>query len=564
MNEQPLFDKLMEAREAAESWAKHCRAKEIELKRALAEVGVRGERIEELETTVARYKRHKEEQDYRIRVLEAELEAERAGNVPVDPPEPEPTPVPPFDQPGAPVLMPGPFGAVHRGSESFGYGALPRNLAAMLDPVPQYEIPTRAECHWIVGDDGARSNDGAQVFVPRDSASGDVIGTVYRKHVERGGPLPCRIGIDTANAGRAIAGGQWNAQAPHSIVGGGPVQVELVGLRSDAEVSASWSNAYAYVEHLGLYNLFLRGAKDSFAIRAMQRAGRIFIDGCTILEHPEIAAKRRASGRTADYTSGLHCKNYESLVVANMDQRRTKGDEEPVKFIEHVLYPKGSRGGGLFVLHNYFIGGNRTGCQQRPDGPDDQSFPESALGHRGDIVFMGNLSEGWGWDHEGSNGGQWLTAWQCPFGDVAFLNNRLVNGRYGGLGAAAQQDYRNVYNTQGRPLNRVHLWGNDIDTARSPRPSIAVTGANEVHLWGGNKISPGSRPMEVDTQWGHEKHGIKSGSLSIHAPDDIPVFTYSPQARKVVPVTPPEVAVRGSAWSQSPDGQEKAAKAVAG
>lgn len=487
---------------------------------------------------------------------------------PTDPPEdPKPAPLPPEDPAKHPIIRhtmtPGPLGRPHRGSASWDFGHLPEGLRERIKPVPFYEIPTRADCHYIITDDRVDAEDGT--YWPRLHPNADSIRDCYRDFTAKGGKGICRIGLDCGNAGRAQMGGQHGVNDPWSVVdhmSHRNVKIDLVGLREDAEVSVGWASQFAYVEHLGLYNLFLRGAKDSFAIRATRRHGRIFIDGCTMLEHPEITAKWKASGRTADYTSGLHIVNYLSLVVANMDQTRTKNGSLPVKFIEHNLYPKGSRQDGLYVLHNRFQGGNRTATQQRPDGPADQSFPESALGHRGPIVFMGNYSEDYGFDHAGNNGGQWLTAWQAPLDIVVFALNKLVNGKYGGLAASAQEDYRNVYGPSGRPIAEAHFWANDIDTKASARPSIVCSGVGEIHLWGLNKISPGSRPFEIDSRWSHDKHGIKSGDLFIYAEGDLVPHRYNPETDKVEITGRQVVKGYGQRWVSTPDGIDALARAV--
>ena len=492
-------------------------------------------------------------------------------------PEPGPEPVPVPEKPEKPAPVPvepadrhpiksgpkdaGPIG-LHRGSDSWTYDHLPADLAARLNPVKHYEIPTRSMCHWIVGDDGARSNDGGSVFIPRDS-EGNVLKAIYRRHVELGKPLPCRIGVDTNSVGRGTFGGQWGTGSGISVLSpdGAGIRCEIVGLKEGAEGIISWSSDHGFVEHLGLYNMFLRGTPNHMAVLCNDKQGDIFLDGSVVLEDAEFRREYLAWGARSRYQSGLHFKNWRYFLYANADTTKGKymdGGPENSSWNEHILYAKFSYSDGLDVFHNNFIGGNRTAVQIRPDGFDEdhpEAIEASHRGFEGNITFMGNRADGYGWDHYdgtgGSNGGgQVLTAWQCPRHDVSFISNEITDARYGCLGAVTQAEdtfyggrwvKRNTPNPDGYSLKRVNVYGNKCSNPRASRGNSVFAGVQELHFYEGNDIigPDAARGIVVDNEWAMEKHDVRSQNVILHpGAHDLKLMTFDKAQDKVVPLNP--------------------------
>ena len=180
----------------------------------------------------------------------------------------------------------------------------------LLPSFPQYRIPTLDDCHWTIENGVAQSRHGLD-----DIDDEHLVGAAYRASIEAGHVLPIRFCVYD-NAGQAVFGGGYSQYGNRSIFvrdGEGylPLEAEFVGLTDTAEMQIGWDVKWGKLEHLGLYNIGLRGPNDSFIIRANSGIGTLIIDGCWWLasrsyapgESMQAAVMRRACTLTSGIRS---------------------------------------------------------------------------------------------------------------------------------------------------------------------------------------------------------------------------------------------------------------------
>ena len=235
-----------------------------------------------------------------------------------------------------------------------------------LPDFPEYRIPTRQDCDWVIEGGRAESTHGLETIVDER-----LVGLAYRASVAASHPLPVTFCV-VDNAGEAVFGGGYSRSSNRSVFietedGFENLQAEFLGLTDTAEVQVSWDTKWGRVDYLGLFNIGLRGPNDSFVIRANSGIGRLIIDGCWWLAHTEFAQR---GGRHA---SGMHIDNWDLLVWRRHKWRGETPESPGINLREHSGYLKSSNG-ETWIVQNDLRGGNRTGFQIRPQ-PSNNDRP---------------------------------------------------------------------------------------------------------------------------------------------------------------------------------------------
>lgn len=464
------------------------------LARALHAEGDADAKVSKLEAESARIAAAlRESRTERDRVVRIRKDLQRRYEEALKPPPPPVEPDPPSDELEA-YLASMPF-------------------ADKIPALPEYRIPTEADCHWVIEAGVARSTKGLP-NIPATEA-GDVAGTAYRASMAAGHELPIVFGV-VDDGGRMFGGGLWYHSNEFSLtheIGGQwqAIEFEVVGLTDTAEVRLGWGARWGMVEHVGAFNIGLRGASDSFVIRANDPVGTVILDGCWFL--PGI----REDGSAQNHASGLHMDQWGTAILRRTKWRGKQPGTPGINLREHVFYLKSSRG-QTWIVENDLKGGNRTGFQIRPE-PANQAEPI------GPVVIALNHSDGYGWNHGMSggsfDGGSAITVWTNPRSDTFVLGNRITDAKYGCLVLAGQDPARNWLNENGFPIHEVWVWDNVFENSQQGRPATlpkrgaaSVTAVERLH-WGPNDLQLGAR-LTLNSRWGMERHGIANGEVLLY------------------------------------------------
>ncbi len=391
-------------------------------------------------------------------------------------------------------------------------------FANRLPDLPEYTIPTRADCEWIIQDGRAVSQRGLASVAGVDDPGQltfYVLAEAYRASIAAGHELPIDFGV-VGNAGHLSMAAGWNSQPRRLTI---PLEegkyadlsLNIVGLSDDAEVQIGWGTQYGFVRSLGLYNIGIRAPKDSFAIRANDGIGTFIADGCWILNgtDPE-------TGQMITHASGIHMDKWDVLVLRNFKWRGKTPEDIGFKCREHLFYLKSSRG-LTWILDNNLMGGNRTGFQIRPG--NDVAGSEMP---RGPVVIAGNYAEGldlagnpsgYGWNNgetgETFDGGSCITVWSNPMAPTFIVGNRILDAKYGCLSVTGQPFgfggvNRNWYNAHDRPHDDVFIYGNEFENMQRGRAdnlprrgAVSLSATTRLHLYG-NDIDG---TLTLDNEW---------------------------------------------------------------
>lgn len=445
-------------------------------------------------------------------------------------------------------------------------------FAEKMPRVPQYEKPTREDCHWILEAGFARSTRGLPDVPFRDGA---VSGDAYRASIAAGHELPITFGV-VGDGGRFVGGGLDYHNKSWSITSmqngrWADVSFRIVGLSPDAECGLGWNKNWGAVDSVEAHDIGIRGPNDSFIIRANDGVNRAILDGCWWLTRRGVPMDQVA------HASGLHVDRWGLLVVRNHKWRGKNPGEPGALLREHSLYLKSSKG-QTWIVDSDLKGGNRTGFQIRPGADTPGTDPPE-----GPVVVARNTTDGYGWEH-GSHGGSFaggsfISVWSSPFAPVFVVGNRITDAKYGCLMVGGQgwsethylapngtvlggdrmrlgipQDRwinRNWYNSQGRPLQEVYVADNVFENTQKgragnfpKRDAVSLNSATRLFLYG-NDVEGG---LTLGSQWSAE-HALdpqrqlgNQGNLAVLFADrdalDLEIKTYEDGVKR--PITQDE------------------------
>ena len=414
---------------------------------------------------------------------------------PVDPPDPPEPPDPPVDPPAG-------------GGEPW-----PEDLPFDAPEIPAYHFPTLEDCEWTV----AGGVFSSMLGLP-DAAN---VREAYRASIAAGHEKPITFGVYD-NAGKAVVGGQWNPDAPHSITRkledgtwSEDIQVEFLGLDDSCEVRLGWGRSWGYGSHVGAFNIGLRGGNDSFIIRANDGVGTLIIDGCYWLPHV------REDGTPQNHASALHVDKWKTFVWRRHKYRGLEPSDPGTLVREHSVYFKScvgdpAEGGGTWIVSNDLRGGNRTGFQLRPQPTGTYGNPRP----RGPIVIAYNFADGYGWDHgsDGASysGGGCLTSWIGPESPVYVFGNTITDAKYACLVLSGQAPDRNWLNADGFPIAEAHVYGNTFENRRGDRAAVSLSAVGDLHLYENRIAGAQNGDLTLDSPWNMGVNGIENGSVQIH------------------------------------------------
>lgn len=406
-----------------------------------------------------------------------------------------------------------------------------------VPPIPAYRVPAAKDCDWIVSEGVARSTRGLDAIRAADH-DGYVLGPAYRASTAarrgRGDLAPGRpvtIGV-LDDAGEGVMGGGWSLHSPRSVfsksAAGGfdDIRIEIVGLTPSCEVSVSWDSRWGKPAYIGLFNIGIRGRKDSFIIRANGGIGRLIMDGCWWLPAKEFTATKER------HASGMHIDKWGELIWRNHKWRGVQPGTPGINLREHSAYLKSAQG-GTWIVNNDLRGGNRTGFQIRPE-PAHNEAPSGA------VVIAGNYADGYGWnngsDPSSFDGGSCITVWSNPNAATYVVNNRIIDAKYGCLAITAQGPGLDYLGEAGFPIGPVYVYGNTFENGRAKRDVAAITSTQAVHLYA-NEIT--GRLILNDT-WPMKRHGIANGAVYVHDPAtlQLDLWSWNGKAQKIQPVPP--------------------------
>jgi hypothetical protein len=327
------------------------------------------------------------------------------------------------------------------------------------------------------------------------------------------------------DAGPAHVGGFYYHTSPtaitHSNGAGGwnPVQVEFVGLSDTAEVGLQWCGTtggqeWGKTEHVGAYNIGLRGIANQFGINANKPHGKAILDGCWFMMPKNAAAGDR-------YNAALTVAHGHTLVLRRTKWRGKLPTDPGCLYREHGFYLKNSGPGGYWILENQLQGSNGTCFQIRP-GKDEPT----PVAPNGPIVIAYNRSTSYGFEWGSTpateHGGSAITLWSNPNHPSFVYRNRILDARYGcfvvsqqgavpgapyGTPAAPSGSDRNFYGTDGYPVSDVYVADNEFSNPRSGRQPVSISGCKAVHIWGSNKLINGQ--WHLNSQWAAQ-HGYRN------------------------------------------------------
>jgi hypothetical protein len=384
--------------------------------------------------------------------------------------------------------------------------AWPDVLPFNAPQIPAYKVPTLADCAWTVRWGVYTSTRG----LPPQSNPHDA----YRASIAAGHALPIIFGVYDSIPNVAV-GGLWNPEGPQSITqpdgagGWAPLRVEFLGLSESCEIGLTWDPKWGYPAHIAAHKIGIRGPADSFIIRCNEGVGTLILDGCWWLPY------KRPDGSTQYHTSAMHIDKWETLIWRNHQFRGEKPTDPGTLIDEHSGYLKScvgdpAKGGGTWIVGNDLRGGNRTGFQLRPENPANPR-------PRGPIVIAYNKAHGYGFTHDGNNGGGCLTTWVGPESPVYVFKNKITDARYSALVVSGQGSSLNWTNATGHAIESVHLWGNTFENLRGDRACVTLSATGKVNFHGSDTYDGGAYgDLILDNPINMAYNGILNGAVSIY------------------------------------------------
>ena len=460
--------------------------------------------------------------------------------------------------------------SLHHGSPQPAVGELQAYLSSLpfaseIPTFPEYDVPTEADCEWIIEGGVARSTRGLPDITVPEGQPLYLVGPAYRASVAAGHPLPIDFGVRDDAGTVVLADGwsqpqEWNSRSLFVRTGTSTfadLRVRIVGISDVAEVSVAWGRKWGFVRELGLYNIGLRGQNDSFIIRANDGIGNLTLDGCWFLASTTFAQSGIGNGSV--HASGMHVDKWDRLIIRHHKWRGKLPTDPGPEFMEHEFYLKS----GIlqtWIVENELHGGNRTLFQERP-GADEGIMPTAS------IVVAKNTSDGYGWHVAGADGGAAITIWSNPRNKTFILGNTITDARYGCLVVSGQgisntyhYDYQYVdtdqnqatppelivsntivhgggpqgghpqetwlrrdwLNDAGFPIGDVYVWDNVFENSRSQRATVSIS-ATERLFWGPNNLNDGK--LFLNSEFNYNANGIANGQVRLY---NVPsqVWTY--------------------------------------
>lgn len=356
-----------------------------------------------------------------------------------------------------------------------------------------------------------------------------------------------------------LAGGysKWDQRSIKAVYDGValPASVVFVGDTDDAEICISMGhknpNDDAHMgtaNEIGLWNLGLRGANDSFIMRQLGFCNRILIDGCWWLQHESF------DGNGSMHASGMHLGEGYNFLLWRNHQFRGKRPVDPGTLLrEHLFYDKAGPGiDGTWILDNDLRGGNRTATQRRPH-PSVNGGKAGGSEPEGLYYAARNKANGYGWTHgstgETYDGGSLLTNWCNPNADVWYIDNEVTDAKYGCLVTSWQPaSSGNFTNPEGRTFDRVFLKGNKFENTRGDRACASLSSANEIHILPGNTFEGnGSQDLVLDSSTAAKWGAPRNGQVFIHGAEMLEylktrkVAGWLPSAQDLVYLSPEQL-----------------------
>lgn len=340
------------------------------------------------------------------------------------------------------------------------------------------------------------------------------------------------IGVRGA-IGRVAIGTSWSSSDPALIVSDS-VDVVFVGLDENATLGPlEVGSRFCDVARAAFFDLGIRGAPDTFAVRQVWPVGQLDFVGFWVVPDPAVA----------QYASLFHLAGgWDSLTLEGFESR---GLTER----EHVFYLK--PGGRTQVLDCELVGGNRCGVHVRSHGPSSDGKYAASPRPSGPILIEGNHADGFGWEHANADGGSWITVYSSLENVVAIRGNDLEDGRYGGILVSQGVPYTGPYLTDdGYSHSEVWIEGNTFRAPRGDRMVAGISAAREVHLAGENVIEGGNQALVWWPQWEQTYTSARPvGSIAVHGADAVPscpsvTWDVAAKAYKPLPLAPfviPEV-----------------------
>lgn len=429
----------------------------------------------------------------RVAELEASAGADPDPPPPTVPAEPDPTPWVPAPPAWARYSAP---------------GAL--RVDRPMRPWPRYAAPQRAELDLVLSAQGCRR---AGSTGPWQSPRVAYQQLVLDGALDNG--RQARVGV-IGKAGAFAIGGAYSVYDPASVVpptdrASMPVSVALIGLTEDAEAEVSWGhNATVGVTgNVSIFDLGLRGARDAFAIRAVRPSGHVTLDGVWLLANESTGFQ--------GHTSGLMIKNFASLLIRGVKWRGAVPGSPGIKLAEHWCYGKTARADApdpfIIIAQSDLRGGNRTCSQVRP-GIDEADLARP----RGDVMFVGNFADGFGWNHPHdpahNDGGAAFTAWAVPDDRVFMLGNRILDARYACLGIEGQGPSRDWVNAAGYPIGEAHVAGNFVSNPRATRDAMSFGAIQRLCIYDDNVLADGAR-ITLNSKFNADTSGIRNGRVEL-------------------------------------------------
>jgi len=333
-------------------------------------------------------------------------------------------------------------------------------------------------------------------------------------------------------AGAARVGGTWGQGGDNDLTypGDERASATFVGMTGVASVSLSFGSHHNRAMRTGdvmAFDIGLRGPNDTFAIRANGSSDHVQLDGCWFLHQDPNFDYSQTS-----YASGLHIDNWGTLVLRNQRWRGETPGSPGLKLREHIYYLKSGRISTL-VENCHLYGGNRSGFQKRPDA-EGHMLPTDRF------MARGNFADGYGTNHEVSDGGALLTVWVSNGGTYIY-DNVATNFRYQALVVSGQGPARNFpFLASGNQHDVIYVAGNRfIAGPATERSTVSISSADRVHLWA-NEFEG---KVKLDAEWNFKQQGTLNGLTSIHL-DVAPewdLWKYDPAIDSERRLTPEEV-----------------------
>jgi hypothetical protein len=287
--------------------------------------------------------------------------------------------------------------------------------------------------------------------------------------------------------------------------------VIFVGLDDNAVIGPIGHGSDYPVDRVEFHNIGIRGNPDSFAWRQGAPLGDVAFKNFWFVKHPKVEL----------YTSLIHFqKGWKSLSIEGYQPR-------DIRSREHMAYIKG--GGKTQIIDNDMRGGNRSFVHYRPHGYGCISYCFNATPQpSGPILIEGNRSDGFGWDHENSDGGAVISVWCSLEQPLVIRNNAIRDCRYGGIMIGKGALNTNPYTTRDG-YSHAFVWIEDNDihctgkTGSEPRHATSFSDIRELVFQGSNKFRSDNRfDIVVNAHFSSKQKALPVRDIIIYGEDSLP------------------------------------------